>query len=134
MSDLLQPEVELLPLKAGQRDVLLAARALIEDPEHWTTGTFARDSQGGDPVEPYSPKATCFCAAGAALRAMSDLYPELRLTERELLASRLWTPLDRASRRRFGIGSISVANDRFDHAAVLLLFDDALSAEDDDVN
>lgn len=44
--------------------VLTKARALIEDPKHWTQGALAR-ARNGHVVEPTDPRAWRFCALGA---------------------------------------------------------------------
>jgi len=47
-------------------EALRKARALLENPEHWTTGAFARDING-DMVTPSSGYAVAWCAEGALL-------------------------------------------------------------------
>jgi hypothetical protein len=59
-------------------EILIAARAIIADPERWTQGHLARDANG-QLAEPNEAAACSFCAYGAALRAAIDL----RLDERE---------------------------------------------------
>ena len=46
---------------------LIEARSLIEKPESWTKGAFARDASG-DKVTIASADATCFCLVGAIAR------------------------------------------------------------------
>jgi hypothetical protein len=58
---------------------LIAARAIIADPAHWTTRAFARTYEIGNPreVEPNNPAAECFCALGALMHVNdqdSDKY------------------------------------------------------------
>jgi hypothetical protein len=48
-------------------EILTAARALIQDPAHWTQGSFARDEHGHD-VDALAPTAQCFCAYGAIVK------------------------------------------------------------------
>ena len=48
-----------------QKQVLINARALIADPEHWTSGTLARDDYH---VDWYDHSATKWCAMGAIYR------------------------------------------------------------------
>lgn len=50
---------------------LTEARALIDSPEKWTRGAFARNSKG-EKVEVYDPNATCFCVLGALIRCESE--------------------------------------------------------------
>lgn len=71
-------------------DVLIAARALIADPQNWTQGAYARQTdQFGDYAEVLSPDAKCFCALGALSRAAGindplgiDEVPEYRLLQK----------------------------------------------------
>lgn len=49
-------------------DLLVAARAKVEDPAGWTKGVMARSSQG-DSVMPHSERASCFCTVGALMAA-----------------------------------------------------------------
>jgi hypothetical protein len=60
------------------KEVLIAARALIADREHWTQREHARRSDG-EPCSALSPKAFAFCFDGALGRAaggFSLLYQE----------------------------------------------------------
>lgn len=54
-------------MTVSEIEVLREARRLIAE-VGWTQGTFARNAGGAD-VSPRSPQATCFCAAGAIIRA-----------------------------------------------------------------
>ena len=45
-------------------EVLIAAKDCIKTVDKWTQGTYARDGFNNE-VEVDSPRATCFCAAGA---------------------------------------------------------------------
>jgi hypothetical protein len=53
-------------MKTGSQ-VLMEARALIENPTRWTQGELARDEQGR-PVNCLSSRAVRWCAAGAIYR------------------------------------------------------------------
>lgn len=46
------------------RDTLVAARALIAEPEAWTQGAFAKRADGGNTAA-IAPAAICWCARGA---------------------------------------------------------------------
>lgn len=52
-------------------DNLRAAQALIDTPDKWTQGYYARDKDGA-PVEATSRDAVCFCMLGACTRAKAD--------------------------------------------------------------
>ena len=45
-------------------EILKAARKLIEKPENWTKGAFARSAKGSR-VRPVYKGAVCFCSIGA---------------------------------------------------------------------
>lgn len=47
---------------------LMEARTLIADIEDWAQGSHARDADGTE-VEPWSPRAICWCASGALAKA-----------------------------------------------------------------
>lgn len=49
-------------------EVLVAARELIAEPEHWTKGASARGKSGAK-VDPDGRAAVSFCATGACYRA-----------------------------------------------------------------
>lgn len=49
-------------------DILIGARALIAEPEHWTKGSFAKDSQGVE-CNVRATAAYCWCAEGAIAKA-----------------------------------------------------------------
>lgn len=49
------------------KEILIAARALIEDPKHWTREALARDAHGLK-VSTRDESAVCFCGAGAVSR------------------------------------------------------------------
>ena len=55
-----------------QRLVLINARTLIADPQHWTRGTLARSREGGE-VSWADRSAHRWCAMGAIYRAAIDL-------------------------------------------------------------
>lgn len=50
-------------------DQLKAAKALIDTPEKWTKGAFARDRDGDDVYETDGDTAVCWCAVGAINKA-----------------------------------------------------------------
>lgn len=53
-------------------DTLVAARAVIDTPEKWTTHCLARDAEGSPcPVE--DERSVCFCAAGAIRKASGEI-------------------------------------------------------------
>lgn len=60
-------------------EILKAARALIDTPEKWTRGVYARDLAGGD-VHPSDDRAVCFCSKGALMRiaGLGDDYTKAR--------------------------------------------------------
>lgn len=49
------------------KQILIEAKKLIDTPERWLTGVFARTA-GGKSVNPLSPDACRFCSIGAVWR------------------------------------------------------------------
>ncbi len=52
-------------------EVLVQARKLIERPERWTKGNFAKDAHQYA-VYPESHRAACWCAHGATIKASAE--------------------------------------------------------------
>lgn len=61
-------------------DVLRAAADLIEPVGAWTTGQYARNSEGRH-VSPRSPRATCWCAYGAIAKIEGRVAPSFERAE-----------------------------------------------------
>ncbi len=59
---------------AAVRDILVDGRSLLEDPDHWTQGAYARDAQDR-PLIPVLDDdfAVSWSAPGAVIRATKDL-------------------------------------------------------------
>lgn len=53
------------------KELLIAARAVIEDPANWCQGSYALDSTPHN-VEPNDPNAVRFCALGALKRVSPE--------------------------------------------------------------
>ena len=53
------------PIVTEAREVLVAARAIIAEPERWTQGAPAKVTQDGCLVPVYQADATCWCMTGA---------------------------------------------------------------------
>ena len=105
-----------------QKQVLVNARALIADPEHWTSHALAYTADG-QLVGWHNRAASKWCAVGAIYRAAYDLVGDQKEAIRignELANSicpRRWLP-----------SALPRINDRRGHAAVLAVFDKALAA------
>lgn len=72
-------------------EILVAARALISDPESWTQYYFARDGYGRE-VLSRSNAAVCYCAQGAVIRSggsIVDLEPLLNRAAMDLYSEHL---------------------------------------------
>ncbi len=67
------------------REILIAARALIAQPENWTKGAFALTSTGSL-GRPGHEESTCFCVAGAILHTQpsTSVRQILKLIEKVL--------------------------------------------------
>jgi hypothetical protein len=53
---------------------------LLDTPEKWTKGAFARDSKG-DSIDPRSSEAVCWCIEGALYKCYTD-YDDWRVARR----------------------------------------------------
>lgn len=98
------------------KEILIAARQLVEKPERWTQGVFARDLNGR-PVDLLGPHAKCFCISGAVGRVVKRDHAKWDQIL-ELLAK---------TARRRNIVRFNDANKRT-HAEVLAAFDRAIAA------
>lgn len=110
--------MEASSLEGGTVAVLRKARALIDAPEKWTTGQYAKDADGGF-CDTWS-QATCFCASGALLAAGDVGLDEFNVASGWEDAYAL---LSRQMR-----GNIIDFNDSRTHAEVLAAFDKAIAA------
>lgn len=98
-------------------NLLRVARAFIEDPAHWTQGSYARNAEE-KPTAIMSPSACKFCSLGALNRAWhSDI--EFR-TYHEMGAA---VALNMAIA---GHGTVANYNDTRTHAEVLKMFDEGI--------
>lgn len=92
------------------REILVKARALIEDPERWTQGAWARDAWGNKTLDSRD-NAVAFCVAGAMCRVSGDMVPRDAWAAFELAAG----------------DGISRFNDAQTHADVLAVLDKAIA-------
>lgn len=93
------------------KEILVAARARIEDPKNWTCGATARDRYGG-PVRAENPSAVRWCAVGALLAEEPD--------RESALGHEAYLALFEVS------GGPARLNDRGKHEAVLRMYDRAI--------
>lgn len=98
-------------------DVLLAARDLISDPEHWTQGTLCRDVHG-DRSNIDDPETHSYCAIGALHAVLGDVAQFHHRVNSVKDALRGALPIDGPP--------IHVFNDEHTHAEVMELFDTAI--------
>lgn len=115
--------------------VLISARELITNEDHWTQGTNARDRRNMG-VSANNSTAVCFCAQGAVLRVSKELKVsgpdqcEARSQAEHLLTSAAKTlgfpgfvVLNDYSRNQSNVG------EERNHAAVLMMFDLAIGSK-----
>lgn len=107
------------------KDLLIAARALIEDPSRWTTHSYAKDRDGHSVAE-FSGQACKWCAAGALSRAIYDCEGKYEFDQTEA-SNGAWSAIHRASHLRFNHQSVITVNDQLGHEAVLQVYDDAIA-------
>ena len=112
-------------------EILKAARQVIEKPEHWTQGQYARTAENAG-VSYSNPRAFCFCSQGAILKASHD--QSLKGTaEFSYNKDDLVPEIDEAITRldQFCVGGgIEQFNDApgRTHAEVLAKFDEAIAS------
>jgi hypothetical protein len=114
---------------------LRAARAIIEDPAHWTTDFAARDKDG-NVVTSLDRRARCFCSLGAIHRAVYQSNENYRLLPPDQLAlarvvegvaiNRLQAAID-AAIDPMTVESVTHYNDTHSHEDVLAIFDAAIA-------
>lgn len=97
---------------------LTSARALLDDPKHWTRESFARNSDGHS--VPFVGNSVCWCIAGAIRQAALNTGANQSLA----IASEQYT------RRISGIKNIPVFNDHetTTHPMILAVLDKAIEA------
>lgn len=98
------------------KELLIEARKLIEKPENWTQGTFARDKNQKE-VGSWESGAVCFCTIGALKHAFQegvggDIYYEAY--------DALYNSIDRMNVPKY--------NDSHTHEEVLAMFDRAIAS------
>jgi hypothetical protein len=93
------------------------ARALIANPDRWTTGSYARTAIGTK-CAPDDPLAARWCALGARHIASEGAATEV--------SDAVESALRRAARELRDGGSPAAVNDRRGHAAVLAMYDRAI--------
>lgn len=98
------------------RETLVAARALISDPERWTTGVPAR-AEDGRMCDPDAPAAVRWCAMGALLAVGP-------IEDSQHPYNALWG----AAMTIYDTGVVTV-NEDLGHAAVLRLYDYAIATK-----
>jgi hypothetical protein len=97
------------------------ARSLIVDEQHWCRGQLAEDA-GGAGVFPTSANAVKRCGLGAVIAAAYQLTHDYDAAN-ELAHNAL--------RPHYGITTLVHVNDVRGHAAVLALFDEVITAQQD---
>lgn len=95
------------------KEILVAARAKILDPIHWTRYAASRDSAGNSLSDVSNPRATSWCAMGAVCSVSNRVSP----------------PVMALSRFSCGMGA-GRFNDSRSHREVIAMFDAAIRAED----
>lgn len=108
--------------------ILKEARALIEDPSHWTQGELARDADGCL-TEVLSPSAVCWCSIGALEKVSTKrtAAAERRASDVLYEAGKYLFPLHPEGFHT--TQRIARVNDNQSHAEVLAVFDDAIAKE-----
>jgi hypothetical protein len=124
------PGQELVPAVSLSDETLIAlraGRALIADPQHWTTGALAKDDRGRH-VSPFDKDAVCWCSIGALKKVTpSNLIFDLSMDSLRIAIKdlSLWPnntcPLS--------CPTVDKANDGLPHQEVLRMWDRAIEIE-----
>lgn len=94
-------------------EILRKAKALIDTPEKWTQGTYARDSQD-NASSILGDQACKFCSLGALHKVSDSVYFSMNYLE-----------------KIFG-APIDAFNDTHTHAEVMAKWDEAIALAEDD--
>ena len=107
-------------------DDLREARKVIERPESWTKGQYAKMASGRKAHSPLMQQAVCFCAVGAVCKAVGEVDECLPRSRRLTDFLREFVP----ENKRASLRGIVAYNDRKSttHADILNLFDRAIAA------
>jgi len=119
------------------KELLIAARALIADPEHFTQRWFAARADGsteskeGYSLEINDPEATRFCSLGALYHVAGETSEEAYEAARALKKA-AWPIIrhhgDEATVRSNGKDPSVYVTDKYGHAAALAMYDAAIAA------
>ena len=109
--------------KQAKQD-LIQAKALIENPKHWTRKAYARDAEGRG-TTPTNPSACSFCASGAMVKAVANTSDGVGRNddERESVAGNL---LILTAMEMEGCTLVDL-NDDFSHDYVMAAYDKAIT-------
>lgn len=102
-------------------EILTQAKQLISDPDHWTTGWYARDS-AGEKIHPTQNGATCFCSMGAVYRVVGHCA---QAPESTSAFSALASAIDPQKHNGY-YNCIPVFNDFATHKEVMEMWDTAI--------
>jgi len=105
------------------KEILIAAREIVTEPEHWTRGHYAASARG-DMTVVTSCEAVCFCAVGAIRRAVWEDGDE-NIANAKMAVGQLCRKVGLAG--EITLVSWNDAKGRT-HAEVLALFDKAIEA------
>jgi|GEM_PF-3557438 len=113
-------------LSTFQREALTRARGFIASPDHWTTGYFAKDTNGRE-VWANDAKAVRFCIRGAISRALQQMgawsTKENGYSEKKLSLA-FAKEAGISARSAGGVGNW---NNQNDHATVVATLDGVLA-------
>lgn len=104
-------------------DLLINAKALINTPDKWTQGHFARDRLGLE-ISPRTDQAVCFCSLGAMMRVNYDepYIPAVKALGRAITG-------DDTIGYYGAFQAVHEFNDKHTHAEVMGMFDKAIAKE-----
>jgi len=113
------------------KELLVATKALILDPKHWTQRSWARD-KGGISTSEADKSAYCFCLSGALNRANIDMIKSGK--SKGFPKVRAQALLNQGCRSKSCGENFILFNDTHPHAEVISLLDSVIKTLEEPTN
>ena len=112
-------------------EILKRAKARIENPEHWCTGSLARNTLGGV-TAPRSSDACKWCAFGAIIAEANHGTFQVEQAL-DIVAIPIINSMGRAGPEVKNLRGAAYVNDYTDHATVMRMYDLAIAEAEKDL-
>ena len=111
------------------KDVLIKARAVIAEPEHWCKGWYSKDQTGDEVTNIADPRAYMFCSLGAIKKVLSEevVYGGGYLNLQDEVVTALAT-CENPDAKDLPEETVINFNDTKEHADVIAAFDCAIKS------